>query len=498
MFKSFLKQSVYRRSSVIVESSPRQQIEIFNTHNQCIRRNFKTNCSNSILKTTSNITNMNEISSPDFPSNKTRLMGMSKDEMKQLLEKTHPHIASSFRLDEIYKFMYRFGARNFNDITVLSKADRQSLSELYSIDLVGNIEEEVLSKKDKHTRKFLFAFENPKFVKSENQLATNTTTCHNKGDADVDTKTISSTKKLPKQQKEFNKVEAVYIYHPPKATDSFGRGTVCLSSQVGCSLSCAFCRTGTAPIERNLLASEIVSQLVSIKHHLQDFPIYMSEEERKKATVEKALVNNIVFMGEGEPLYNYKNVQKACEILCDGCGISKRKIIVSTSGVCNLIPNVVNDLGVNLAISLHATTNEMRDQLVPLNKIFPLEVLFDTLREKCFKNNTRHITFEYVMLDHVNDFIDDAQRLVHLVKDIPCSVNLIAFNEWEGSGFNCSSHERIEEFSKFLYRNGIHAPIRHSKGQDILGACGQLKNRNENKNSVSIHLQKMQHVKASI
>nr|CAG4716744.1 unnamed protein product [Naegleria fowleri] len=494
MFKCLSKQCFSHSCS-----SPRiRQVGIFKQfeQNQSNRRSIihRVNPSSSETSSICSATTFH----PSLPSDNTttRLMGMSKNEMKQLLEKTHPHIASSFRLDEIYKFMYKFGARNFDDITVLSKADRKSLSEFYSIDLVGNIEEEVLSKKDKHTRKFLFAFENPKFLKSENQQSAHAT-CKDH-DADVDTKTISSSKKLTKQQKPFNKVEAVYIYHPPKATDYFGRGTVCLSSQVGCSLSCAFCRTGTTPIERNLLASEIVSQLVSIKHHLQDFPIYMNEDERKKATTEKSLVNNIVFMGEGEPLYNYKNVKKACEILSDGCGISKRKVIVSTSGVCNLIPDVVNELGVNLAISLHATTNELRDKLVPLNKIFPIEVLFDTIREKCFKNNTRHITFEYVMLDHVNDFIDDAQRLVHLVKDIPCSVNLIAFNEWEGSGFKCSPNERIEDFSKFLYRHGINAPIRYSKGQDILGACGQLKNRNENKESVVLQKKVATTLKTSI
>ena len=241
------------------------------------------------------------------------LMGLNKTEMKEILEKTHPHVASSFRLNEIYKFIYKFGARKFDDITVLTKSDRQSLSELYSIDILGNIEEEIKSKKDKHTRKFLFAFENPKYVPpvADNGVdgtivsttSSASSSCGNQqniSDADV---AISPMKKPTlKEQKQFNKVEAVYIYHPPKASDSFGRGTVCLSSQVGCSLNCKFCRTGTAPIERNLLASEIVSQLVSVKHRLMDFPIYMTEEERKRASIEKSFVNNIVFMGEGEPL----------------------------------------------------------------------------------------------------------------------------------------------------------------------------------------------------
>lgn len=179
----------------------------------------------------------------------------------------------------------------------------------------------------------------------------------------------------------------------------------------------------------------------------------------------------------------------------NACAFSKRKVTVSTSGVVNLIPRVVNDLGVELAISLHATTNEMRDYLVPLNKTFPIEVLFDTLHSLRLK---REITFEYVMLDHVNDFLDDAKRLLDLTRGLPCSVNLIAFNEWEDSGFKRSSIDRINQFSEYLYRNGVAAPIRFSKGNDIDAACGQLKSSEKNKESFLRRLQERQDTQHAI
>ncbi|KAL9652798.1 hypothetical protein ABK040_010830 [Willaertia magna] len=427
------------------------------------------------------------------------LVGLTKQELKQTLHETHSTIASSFQLDEILKFIYKRGATSFEQITTLGKKDRISLSEHYSITSLGNVEEMLQSKKDLNTKKFLFSFPNPKYVPPLDGIVEPSETIACSQTNKITNEELMTSKPLVKNLKPFNKVEAVYIYHPPKQNEQFGRGTVCLSSQVGCSLSCAFCRTGTAPIERNLQANEIISQFLTIKHNLKDFPIYdeiKDEKERKrKLSTEKSLVNNIVFMGEGEPLYNFKNVRKACEILIDGFGISKRRIIISTSGVCNLIPTVVNELGVNLAISLHATTNEVRDHLVPLNKIFPIEVIMETLKEKCFKENTRYITFEYVMLHKVNDYPDDAKRLVELLKGIPCSVNLIAFNEWEGSGFKCSTKDRMYKFSQYLTENGINAPIRFSKGNDIEGACGQLKNRSEMKQSYIQRIQQQENNK---
>eukprot|EP01087_Luapelamoeba_hula_P020359 TRINITY_DN6940_c0_g1_i4.p1 TRINITY_DN6940_c0_g1~~TRINITY_DN6940_c0_g1_i4.p1 ORF type:complete len:467 (+),score=27.59 TRINITY_DN6940_c0_g1_i4:1-1401(+) len=250
-------------------------------------------------------------------------------------------------------------------------------------------------------------------------------------------------------------VESVFI---PETT----RGTLCVSSQVGCTMSCSFCHTGTQPIERNLTAGEIVSQLMQARLHLREFPLRGTGR----------IVSNIVFMGQGEPGYNWRNVAKAIDIISDGrgCKIGKAKITISTSGVVPFIYRMAKDLkGVQLAISLHAVRDSLRNELVPINKQYPIAEMLEACRAH------RRVAFEYVMLQGVNDSEADAHDLVKLIKDFQCVVNLIPFNAWPGSIYECSSREQIEKFADILIAANIHAPIRWPRGRDILAACGQLR-----------------------
>ena len=246
------------------------------------------------------------------------------------------------------------------------------------------------------------------------------------------------------------------------------RGTICVSSQVGCSLSCSFCHTGTMKLERNLTLDEITGQILAVKNFLGDW---------KRKTEEK-IVTNIVFMGMGEPLLNYKNVINAIRILCDteGLAISKRKITLSTSGIVNKIRDFQKDTDVNLAISLHAAFDKIRDELVPINKKWPIQDLLNELKIYNEIDRKKRITFEYVMLDGVNDTISDAKALIKLVKPLKSKINLIPFNPWPNSNYKVSSCEKIEKFKNFILEKGkILATIRMPRGNDILAACGQLK-----------------------
>ena len=258
-----------------------------------------------------------------------------------------------------------------------------------------------------------------------------------------------------------SQVETVFI---PEAT----RGTLCISSQVGCTLTCSFCHTGTQRFVRNLTASEVLQQLLLAKDELKDW-----EKENKKLT-------NIVMMGMGEPLYNYDNVAKALKIAMDEKGINfpRRRITLSTSGVVPMIKQCAEDLGVHLAISLHAVNNELRNLLVPLNKKYNLDQLLDACRNYPSNNHNR-ITFEYVMLDQLNDHVEHARELVKLISGIPAKINLIPFNPWPGSHYLCSSQKRIENFANAINEAGYQAFIRAPRGQDILAACGQLKTASE-------------------
>ena len=261
-----------------------------------------------------------------------------------------------------------------------------------------------------------------------------------------------------------SEVETVYI---PQEE----RGTVCLSSQVGCTLNCSFCHTGTQALVRNLTANEIIGQLVLVMDHLKDWP---SGKNTRKVT-------NVVMMGMGEPLLNYKEVSKAIKVMMsdDGISLSRRRITLSTSGIIPMIEASGIDLGVNLAISLHAVNDELRDQLVPINKKYNLEALINACRNYPPLSNSRRITWEYVMIKGVNDRESDAKALINLIKGIPSKINLIPFNPWPGSLFETSTQKNIDIFAKILMDAGFASPIRKPRGQDIYAACGQLKSTSE-------------------
>lgn len=261
-----------------------------------------------------------------------------------------------------------------------------------------------------------------------------------------------------------NEAETVFI-------PDDGRGALCLSSQVGCTLTCTFCHTGTQRLVRNLSAAEIVGQMMVARDSYGEWPSPKGDR----------LLSNIVMMGMGEPLFNYDNVAKALKIIMDGEGISisKRRITLSTSGVVPLIRQCGADLGVNLAISLHAVTDELRNKIMPINKKYPLKELLQACREYPGSNNARRITFEYVMLKGINDSAADARELVRMVKGIPAKFNLIPFNKWPGAQFECSEPSAMRRFSKILNDGGFSAPIRVPRGRDILAACGQLKSASE-------------------
>ncbi|KAI8322323.1 radical SAM enzyme [Martensiomyces pterosporus] len=269
-------------------------------------------------------------------------------------------------------------------------------------------------------------------------------------------------------------VEAVFI--PERH-----RGTLCISSQVGCSLSCKFCHTGTQKLYRNLTAAEIAGQYMIAAWLTKDFPRTPNQQRS---------VSNIVFMGQGEPLYNYRNVSGAVELLTDktGVGLPPWRITISTSGVAPLIPRIASELRVGLAISLHSADNDLRSEIMPINKTYPLPVLMDSCAQFARQAGpqNRRITFEYVMLDGVNDSDADAQRLVGLIRDLPAHVNLIPFNPWPGSVYKASSAERVAQFCNLVRYRGIHASVRTPRGDDILAACGQLKSAHDKAGSSSI------------
>jgi 23S rRNA (adenine2503-C2)-methyltransferase len=274
-----------------------------------------------------------------------------------------------------------------------------------------------------------------------------------------------------------HEVECVYI---PEA----GRGTLCLSSQVGCTLNCTFCHTGTQRLVRNLTAGEIVGQVVLARDRLGDWtpPAAANGADKENGGErDKRLVSNIVMMGMGEPLYNFEAVRDGLLVVADGDGvsISKRRITLSTSGVVPNIARAGAEIGTMLAVSLHAVTDALRDELVPLNRKYPLRELLDACRHYPGLSNARRITFEYVMLKGVNDSLADAKALVRLLKGIPAKINLIPFNPWPGTIYECSDWEQIEKFSTIVFDAGYASPVRTPRGRDILAACGQLKSATE-------------------
>jgi 23S rRNA (adenine2503-C2)-methyltransferase len=269
-------------------------------------------------------------------------------------------------------------------------------------------------------------------------------------------------------------IECVYI---PESD----RGTLCISSQVGCTLTCSFCHTGTQKLVRNLTAAEIVAQLIVARERLGDFPGLVAPKDGLLPRGDTRPITNVVFMGMGEPLFNFDNVRDAVSVLADGDGlsISKRRITVSTAGVVPQIERLGAEAGSMLAISLHAVRDALRDTLVPLNKKYPLKELLVACRAYPGASNARRITFEYVMLKGVNDSPAEARELVRLLKGIPAKINLIPFNPWPGTKYECSDWEKIEAFSEIVFNAGYASPVRTPRGRDILAACGQLKSATE-------------------
>jgi len=270
-------------------------------------------------------------------------------------------------------------------------------------------------------------------------------------------------------------IECVYI---PESD----RGTLCVSSQVGCTLNCTFCHTGTQALVRNLTSAEIVAQVMVARDRLGDFPGGVAPTDGLVPSGEGVrAVSNIVFMGMGEPLYNFENVRDAIGVMTDGDGLSlsRRRITVSTSGVAPEMEKLGRECGTMLAVSLHATNDALRDKLVPLNKKYPIETLLRACRDYPGASNARRMTFEYVMLKGINDSPAEAIALVRLLKGLPAKINLIPFNPWPGSPYECSDWDRIENFSDIVFKAGYASPVRTPRGRDISAACGQLKSETE-------------------
>ncbi len=265
-------------------------------------------------------------------------------------------------------------------------------------------------------------------------------------------------------------IETVYI---PEAD----RGTLCISSQVGCTLTCSFCHTGTQRLVRNLEAEEIVAQILLARDRIGDWPGATPPGDGRFLPATERKITNVVLMGMGEPLYNFENVRAAMDVAADGEGlsISKRRITLSTSGVVPEIPRWGAEAGTMLAISLHATRDELRNELVPINRKYPIAELMQACRDYPGLSNAKRITFEYVMLKGVNDSLADAKALVQLLRGIPAKINLIPFNTWPGVRYECSEWEQIERFAEIVNRAGYASPVRTPRGRDILAACGQLR-----------------------
>jgi len=337
------------------------------------------------------------------------------------------------RVQQLWHWLYVRGVTDFSQMANVSKDLRALLAEHFEIERPEIVEEQISVD---GTRKWLFRFP-------------------------------------PRGAGRPVEIETVYI---PEE----GRGTLCVSSQVGCTLTCTFCHTGTQRLVRNLEPSEIVGQVLTARARLGDFP-EASTPQGAIVPSEGRLVSNVVMMGMGEPLYNYDNVKSALAVISDGDGLalSKRRITLSTSGVVPMIERTGEEMGVMLAISLHAVTDELRDVLVPINKKYPIAELMDACRRYPGLSNAKRITFEYVMLKGVNDSLDDARELVRLLKGIPAKINLIPFNPWPGSPYECSEWEQIERFADLVNAAGYASPIRTPRGRDIFAACGQLKSESE-------------------
>ncbi|KZZ29062.1 23S rRNA (adenine(2503)-C(2))-methyltransferase RlmN [Sulfitobacter sp. HI0082] len=359
-----------------------------------------------------------------LPEGPINLVGLTRDAMRDvLIANGTPEKQAKMRVGQIWQWIYQWGVRDFDSMTNLAKGYRAELAEKFVIEVP-----EVVTRQESEdgTRKYLVRIAGG------------------------------------------HEVEVVYI---PEE----GRGTLCVSSQVGCTLTCSFCHTGTQKLVRNLTAAEIIGQVMVARDDLDEWP------ETGTRTDEARLLSNIVLMGMGEPLYNFENVRDAMKIAMDpeGIQLSRRRITLSTSGVVPEIHRTAAEIGCQLAVSFHATTDEVRNKLVPINKRWNIEELLDALRAYPKVSNSERITFEYVMLKGVNDSDEDAHRLVELIKGIPAKINLIPFNEWPGSPYERSSNNRIRAFADIVYNAGYASPVRKPRGEDIMAACGQLKSATE-------------------
>ncbi len=362
---------------------------------------------------------------PRLPAEgRVNLVGLTREGLlAALVDAGTPAAQARMRAGQLWQWIYQRGARDFAEMTNLAKAYRAHLAERFEIARPEVVSRQVSAD---GTRKYLL------------RLAGG------------------------------HEVEAVYI---PEED----RGTLCVSSQVGCTLSCSFCHTGTQRLIRNLTAGEIVGQILLARDDLGEWP------RAGERPPERRLVSNIVLMGMGEPLYNFEPVRDAMQIAMDGGGLSlsRRRITLSTSGVVPMIRRAGEEIGTLLAISLHATTDAVRNELVPINRKWPLAELLEACRQYPRLSNAERVTFEYVMLDGVNDSDADARRLVRLIAGIPAKVNLIPFNPWPGAPYQRSSRERIESFAAIVNRAGYASPVRTPRGEDIMAACGQLKSETE-------------------
>ena len=352
------------------------------------------------------------------------LVGLTRAELKEVLVAAGtPEKRANMRVCQIWQWIYEKGVRDFDLMTNLSKSYRAALKEHFVIEIPEVVTKQV---SDDGTRKYLLQIDGG------------------------------------------HEVETVYI---PEQD----RGTLCISSQVGCTLSCSFCHTGTQRLVRNLTTAEIVGQVLVARDDLGEWPIPKAPKN------ETRLLSNIVLMGMGEPLYNFDNVRDAMKIAMDpeGISLSRRRITLSTSGVVPEIAKAAEEIGCLLAVSFHATTDKVRDRLVPINKKWNIQALLDALRDYPKLSNSERITFEYVMLKGVNDSDADAKRLIKLIQGIPAKINLIPFNEWPGAPYQRSDWKRIKAFADIVYKAGYASPIRTPRGEDIMAACGQLKSASE-------------------
>jgi len=349
-------------------------------------------------------------------NNRTSLIGLDREALKTaLIAAGVPTKSAGMRMNQLWNWIYVHGAKDFAAMTNLAKDFRSLLEGSFTLDRPEIVTAQV---SEDGTRKWLL-----------------------KTGAGIE-------------------FETVYI--PEK-----DRGTLCVSSQVGCTLNCRFCHTGTQKLVRNLLPSEILGQLLIAKDALDDWP----------STAPGRKVTNMVMMGMGEPLYNFDHVKAALAIVMDGdaLALSKRRVTLSTAGVVPMIARAGNEIGSSLAISLHAVRDEVRDEIVPINKKYPLAELIEACRTYPGASNARRITFEYVMLKGINDSLADARALVKLVAGIPAKINLIPFNPWPGAPYECSDWSQIEKFAEIVNRAGYASPVRTPRGRDIMAACGQLK-----------------------